>query len=209
MRVSVSSLAAAAAITIAAPASAAEISFGFSGGTSSFSLARFDTSLGTLQSVTLTYDGTSRFTVPSAGPPTSGGTYSISNYFGIYAGPRTFDATASGSGALEFDDQGVATLVSTSSYNNIFTDASTLALFSDFSLPAYVAYDPPYIFNVSGASVDRFGTQKAGAFVSGTLTFTYLTPDDAVPEPETWAMMILGFGAMGTVVRRRKGALAA
>jgi choice-of-anchor A domain-containing protein len=30
----------------------------------------------------------------------------------------------------------------------------------------------------------------------------------AVPEPATWAMMILGFGAIGAVLRRRKAALA-
>ena len=26
----------------------------------------------------------------------------------------------------------------------------------------------------------------------------------AVPEPATWAMMILGFGALGSVARRRR-----
>lgn len=31
----------------------------------------------------------------------------------------------------------------------------------------------------------------------------------AVPEPATWAMMILGFGAAGTMMRRRRAALAA
>ena len=31
----------------------------------------------------------------------------------------------------------------------------------------------------------------------------------AVPEPATWAMMILGFGAAGTVLRRRRTAMAA
>jgi hypothetical protein len=30
----------------------------------------------------------------------------------------------------------------------------------------------------------------------------------AVPEPATWAMMILGFGAAGSILRRRKVALA-
>jgi hypothetical protein len=31
---------------------------------------------------------------------------------------------------------------------------------------------------------------------------------EAVPEPATWAMMIMGFGAAGSVVRRRRQALA-
>jgi hypothetical protein len=30
-----------------------------------------------------------------------------------------------------------------------------------------------------------------------------------VPEPATWAMMLLGFGAMGALFRRRRGELAA
>lgn len=44
-------------------------------------------------------------------------------------------------------------------------------------------------------------TGGAGAF-SGTLAFA-----QAVPEPGTWAMMLLGFGAIGAFMRRRKPAL--
>jgi hypothetical protein len=44
-----------------------------------------------------------------------------------------------------------------------------------------------------------FGT-PGSARVSGT--FTYLTA--AVPEPDTWAMMLLGFGAVGFAMRRRR-----
>jgi hypothetical protein len=36
---------------------------------------------------------------------------------------------------------------------------------------------------------------------------TFLPPNDiSVPEPATWAMMIMGFGAAGSVLRRRKAA---
>jgi len=35
-----------------------------------------------------------------------------------------------------------------------------------------------------------------------------LTGDGAVPEPATWAMMILGFGAVGAMTRRRRAILA-
>lgn len=44
-----------------------------------------------------------------------------------------------------------------------------------------------------------FGT-PGSARVNGT--FTYLTA--AVPEPGTWAMMLLGFGAVGFAMRRRR-----
>ena len=39
-----------------------------------------------------------------------------------------------------------------------------------------------------------------GAF-SGNLTFTPTAP---VPEPATWALMLLGFGAIGFAMRRRR-----
>jgi len=55
--------------------------------------------------------------------------------------------------------------------------------------------------------------------LDGTTTRSYNTPafflnaDDAivggvVPEPATWAMMIIGFGAAGSMIRRRKAVVA-
>lgn len=35
-------------------------------------------------------------------------------------------------------------------------------------------------------------------------TITYLIADVTVPEPATWAMMIVGFGAVGAALRRRR-----
>ncbi len=48
---------------------------------------------------------------------------------------------------------------------------------------------------------------------AGNQAQVYVTANDhtlslAVPEPETWAMMIFGMGAVGTMMRRRNGALA-
>ena len=42
-----------------------------------------------------------------------------------------------------------------------------------------------------------------GVFNSGSLTFTYTTLAGGVPEPATWGLMILGFGAVGVAMRRR------
>ena len=39
---------------------------------------------------------------------------------------------------------------------------------------------------------------------SGTITITYELVNSAVPEPATWAMMIVGFGAIGGALRRRQ-----
>ena len=64
----------------------------------------------------------------------------------------------------------------------------------------------PTIFNFgTGGSFsvllqDATFTTPGTARVNGT--FTYLTA--AVPEPSTWAMMLLGFGAVGFAMRRRR-----
>jgi hypothetical protein len=49
---------------------------------------------------------------------------------------------------------------------------------------------------------------KAGAVPDPVFTFDFLTPvgRGAVPEPSTWAMLIMGFGAVGGWMRRRRPA---
>ena len=46
-------------------------------------------------------------------------------------------------------------------------------------------------------------TAGADAAFSGTLSFAR-----AVPEPATWAMMLIGFGAVGVSLRRKRPVLA-
>ena len=43
-------------------------------------------------------------------------------------------------------------------------------------------------------------TGTSGGSYSGTVTFSAM---DAVPEPAIWAMMLMGFGAVGGITRRR------
>ncbi|MFD1789864.1 FxDxF family PEP-CTERM protein [Sphingomonas floccifaciens] len=45
------------------------------------------------------------------------------------------------------------------------------------------------------------GTSGGDAAFAGTLSFASTS---AVPEPATWAMMLIGFGAVGATMRRRK-----
>ena len=47
------------------------------------------------------------------------------------------------------------------------------------------------------------GPGKAAASYAGTLNLV-----TAIPEPATWAMMIVGFGAAGSLVRRRRSSVA-
>jgi hypothetical protein len=48
-----------------------------------------------------------------------------------------------------------------------------------------------------------------GRWRSGTITLTYDPVATAVPEPATWAMMIIGFGAAGSLVRANRRRCAA
>jgi len=59
-------------------------------------------------------------------------------------------------------------------------------------------------FDFGGFNVNRIVlSSTANSFEVDTAAGTF----QAVPEPATWAIMILGFGAMGAVLRRRRGAL--
>lgn len=53
--------------------------------------------------------------------------------------------------------------------------------------------------------VGAIGSSANSASIFGidNLTFTSAPAAGAVPEPATWAMMMLGFGAMGAAMRRR------
>ncbi len=53
------------------------------------------------------------------------------------------------------------------------------------------------------ASIGRFRVNSLNPFQSGFVTATSSPVAGAVPEPATWAMMLLGFGGIGFAMRRR------
>jgi hypothetical protein len=63
-------------------------------------------------------------------------------------------------------------------------------------------------FELSGASFDAFRLQVAANEPNTTLgtlkQLSYEPAPGAVPEPATWAMMLLGFGGIGMAMRRSK-----
>jgi hypothetical protein len=72
--------------------------------------------------------------------------------------------------------------------------------------PEYSAGYCPFV----AAGVAFSGTAKSIVFagvanfvVFDDVTFGSVTPGGVIPEPATWAMMILGFGLVGAAVRRR------
>lgn len=56
-------------------------------------------------------------------------------------------------------------------------------------------------YKINAVNLDVFTLNPSGG--SGATLFV-TAPAAAVPEPTTWAMMILGFGAIGTSLRRRQ-----
>lgn len=65
-----------------------------------------------------------------------------------------------------------------------------------------------FIYGISSTPrVDSFTFAAPGYdgyFYPGSITLEVLGPVGAVPEPATWAMMIIGFGAVGFAMRRRQ-----
>lgn len=74
---------------------------------------------------------------------------------------------------------------------------------SDSSITALALHAGTNYFAVSSG----FDNNDFGAFtltISGPGRAERIGQGPAVPEPSTWAMMIIGFGAAGSMIRRRK-----
>jgi hypothetical protein len=61
---------------------------------------------------------------------------------------------------------------------------------------------------VGGHNIDIFyaDRQHTGAFLSVTLNSTGITVTPSIPEPATWGLMLMGFGGLGAMMRRRRSA---
>ncbi len=65
----------------------------------------------------------------------------------------------------------------------------------------------PQSFTFNGTYTDRDGDEISGQFSAVGKVGPYLKADfatTAVPEPSNWAMLIMGFGSIGTLMRRRR-----
>ncbi len=62
---------------------------------------------------------------------------------------------------------------------------------------------------VNSQPVFRTGTFALSSITSGPAQITISSAATAVPEPAAWAMLIVGFGAVGMTLRTRRSALAA
>jgi hypothetical protein len=178
--------------------------------TSVFTLSSFSTALGTLTGVEILLDDTTSATV---------------DIYNLNATSSSFtDASASvpltitGPAAVSLTDTVTAGPISgvAAPGLNTYTGASGNSTVTTSIAPAdfssYESATPQSLtFGAVAANGTYTGTAGFGVLFGGSATaggtveveYTY-TPVPTVPEPASWALMMIGFGAMGGVLRRRR-----
>jgi hypothetical protein len=143
-------------------------------------------------------------------------------FFGPTLGSSALSSTSATAYALSnanpsTETAGLATLLGSTTFStssNDTTHAGSSVTFDEsadyFLLKTGGGVLVAYFYNVTGADLDLTYTQgpgrTGGRGLSHTADFVGATP--AVPEPSTWAMMILGFCGLGFMAYRRKDKLA-
>jgi hypothetical protein len=85
----------------------------------------------------------------------------------------------------------------------LFQSADFLSPFSVSGDSPYTAGEPIEAFFGGGTNSNDDGSQSI-AFGGDLIPSTLRIRSSAVPEPATWAMMLIGIGAVGLAARRRK-----
>ncbi len=153
--------------------------------------ATFDVALSAVQSGTIGYND-------------------ITNIQLAYPG-LTFDAFTQSSGGLDaaaYVNPLTGAFIYSSVNQGLSVSGYQGGLFSDSFLTITIG-NPNASFN---GVADQFNALKNGGAFAGFPTAGFWTakfpvivpPPPAVPEPAAWAMMIVGFGAVGGVMRRRR-----
>jgi hypothetical protein len=208
------------AMLVAGGAQAATIDFTTSFGpsltdidTGPLTVAGFSSSLGTLTGVHIEYGFSTNFngTVKN----TSG--HAVSN-FRITASvipTLTFFGPASIAGDIDlFTTSGQQSFGSvadgaTVAFGPVYSndggalDPVTLSQFINSNFTYGVSTESSFTVTGSGNNAENHLTTLGSGFVTVTYTYDAAPPPvPTVPEPASWAMMLVGFGAMGSVLRR-------
>ena len=116
----------------------------------------------------------------------------MNNQLGYYNFALTTSTTGATIGALELLDAA----------NHVLLTGSGTSLFTTVNLAA----NTWYTFQYSGTLPTNLALPGGGVGNGGTVSgnASCYAAAGAVPEPATWAMMLLGFGGIGMAMRRRR-----
>jgi hypothetical protein len=117
-------------------------------------------------------------------------------------------ASASGTGTLALSTIFVTTpMFGTESYaqgslgGSMTLNGSIFSILTGSAVNQFYGSGPTQVFPNATFSPPLFGQLQRGGLISYAVTITY---NYTVPEPATWTLMLLGFGAIGLVVRRKR-----
>jgi len=177
--------------------------------TATLSFNQFDSSLGTLTSITLSFASTliGNGTVTNTSGATH--TYTLNEAASAALSGHGFSFTQTlASGTASTGPVAAHATVNLAPISGSGSDSSTITSgFADFLGLGTVSFDfsSTKSFSLTPASA----TLSLLASIGGAATISYgydaatPPPVGGVPEPASWAMMLLGFGAMGAMMRRR------
>lgn len=178
--------------------------------TSNFTLSSFNTALGTLTGVEIVVDDTSVATVDifNLNSTTESFTDASATVPLTVTGPDGSMITNSVTAGPISGVAGVGLSTFTGlSASNVVSLSIAPAAFS-----SYESATPQNLSFTASAGdgtytgTGGFGVLFGGSAVAGGTVEVNYTYSTAVPEPASWALMIVGFGMMGGVLRRRVGA---
>ena len=184
------------------------------GDSSSLSFAKFDTNLGSLTGVSLRFNATSYTELDIA---------NNTNSFRLWQITPSSTATLSGNGfnlsATDSDHTSLILLwprfgpgsprTSSFGFNGQYADSDSLSTgFGAFTGPGSVAFTFSALnqWAVVGSGGPH-GFSKDAYKGEATIEYSY-DGVEILPEPQSWAMLIAGFGLVGASLRRRRAARA-
>jgi hypothetical protein len=199
--------AAAAVLATSAPAEATTIiqNFNVNSG-NSFSLQQFDSSLGTLESVDVLFNALTRRNVANPAPGPGGNIFTLHGFANL---------TSADAGAPVLPNWEVNTTDPQSKFNSPYelqaggptqTTSITTGL-NSFTGTSSFNYLMTAGIDILGSTAPYGATSRNDGSAAISVRYNFKEAAAAVPEPATWGMMIVGFGAIGASMRRRnKGA---
>lgn len=200
----ISRLALALAVALGTAGSAAATTIDFEGTpTGTYSVLNYG-------DVTISFlGGNGNFNVDNQnpGPPVSG--HNLISYF-ANPGDGSFQAIFAGGASSVSIGMGDFNADEDEGHLRAY-DAANNLLDSDFILVAASVYGGATMTVSSSTSISRVEWNETGSFAGAVYwdNLSYTAFDGGVvPEPTTWAMMLLGFGGVGLATRRRRSALA-